>query len=75
MSTDVCNQNFQELLNKFHKLLKSNPVGGREFEDLEKETLTKILTEHQVSAIIERCNNVLNGTYGSTSKQLSNPIK
>lgn len=74
MSIDVCNQNFQELLDKFHKLLKSDSR-RIDYEDLKKETLTKVLTEHQGPAIIERCNNVLNGTYGSTSKQLEKSFK
>lgn len=68
--TEICNPNFQGLLDKFHALLKEDAAKSK-FEDLKKEALTKVLTTHQISAITERCNNVLNGTYGSSSKQLT----
>jgi len=67
--TEIVNKNFQDLLNKFHDLLKNN-APKKSFEDLKLETLTKVLTSHQIYAITERCNNVLNGTYGSTSRMI-----
>jgi hypothetical protein len=68
--TEIVNKNFQELLDKFHALLK-NDAPKKSYEELKAETLTKVLTGHQISAITERCNNVLNNSYGSTSKELN----
>ncbi len=68
--TEVCNKNFQELLDKFHSLVQKNAKKDA-FDELKIETLTKVLTGHQIAAIIERCNNLANGTYGSSSKELN----
>lgn len=58
------NNNFADLLNKFDEC-KTKP----EWEALIEETKTREpLTGRQREAIVARCNNQLNGTYGKTKK-------
>lgn len=71
---EVVNPNFQKLLNSFHKIIEDSPKPEKvkeKLEALKMETTTIFITGHQRDAIHARCNNYLNGTYGSTSKQVS----
>ena len=65
--TEIVNLNFQQLLNEFYSLLGKNSP-KEEFIKLRETAKLKILTERQKEAIVERCNNVVSGNYGSTSK-------
>jgi hypothetical protein len=65
--TEICNPNYDMLLKKFYSINSNNK---KAFEELKIEAKSKVLTEHQMSAILARCDNSINGTYGSTSRQL-----
>lgn len=71
---EIVNTNFQVLLDKFHTFLNKN-ASNKEFIELKQEAISKILTDHQRSAILARCNNVINGTYGSTSRSPEKSMK
>ena len=67
-SDDLLNANFDKLLKRFHDLLtldKEAMLKG--MKELSKEAInTNALAGHQRSAIVGRCKNVLDGTYGNT---------
>ena len=69
---EIVNLNFQKLLDKFHALIKDEPSVSKVKEDLDKlkeEAVNAFLTFNQKDAIIARCDNYINGVYGSTSKE------
>lgn len=68
---NIVNPNFQKLLDKFHELIKNTPSPGKiknQLTELKKEAYNTFLTGAQRDAIAARCDNYINGTYGSTSK-------
>lgn len=65
-----CGDNWDVLLQEFHKI-EANPTKDfkSKLEKLkEKAKNTVQLTTRQREGIIDRCNNVINGTYGQTKK-------
>lgn len=63
-SGDLENNNFNDLLNKFE-----NCKGKSDWEDLIAEaTKREPLTFRQREAVIARCKNSIDGTYGSTKR-------
>jgi pyruvate/oxaloacetate carboxyltransferase len=67
---DECIPKWKELLRKFHSLIQGEPAAETIVTELcelkEEAKKSNVLTGHQISAIIARCDNYLNGTYGRT---------
>jgi len=71
LSDTECNNNFDAFLRVFHKIENERPKEDyKEQLHALKSTVqnTIQLTGRQREAIIDRCNNVLNGTYGNTKR-------
>lgn len=67
---NVVNPNFQNLLDKFHKLIEGEPKPEKikdKLLELKSKTANTHLTGHQKDAIGSRVNNYLNGTFRSWS--------
>lgn len=62
------NANFDKLLKEFHSLFDNSPKDFGKFEALKEKAKLTSLTGRQTEALIDRCNNVINGTYGNTKK-------
>lgn len=69
---NVVNPNFQKLLDRFHLIIKDAPKPDKispQLNALKGDALVTIITGHQKDAIYARCNNYMNETYASTSKE------
>lgn len=69
---NIVNPNFQKLLNNFHAIVEDNPKPEKVKEKLEAlklDATAAFITGHQRDAIHARCNNYINGTYGSWAKE------
>lgn len=60
----ICNSNWDALLKVFHSIKPEDTVS---FNELKETAMNTILTGRQREGIIARCDNQINGTYGSTS--------
>lgn len=68
IADSVYSANFDSLIKKFTEILENGGATRKaDLEDLKKEaTHMIVLTYRQREAIIDRCNNLLSGHYGST---------
>ena len=65
--TDLeCNYAF--LLSEFNDLWSKTPKEHTKFAALKNKATNALMTFRQKDGIVERCNNVINGTYGNTKK-------
>jgi len=67
---EVCNPNFDSLLKVFHAINLDGKDAKEKCSQLKEFAKTKTLTDRQYEGIIDRCNNVINDTYGSTSRMI-----
>lgn len=58
--------NFEFLMNEFNSLWAKSPKDHTKFAALKNKASNTVLTYRQKDGIVERCNNVINGTYGNT---------
>lgn len=70
ISDSECILKWQALLKMFHDIIQSDPPVQKVAEELKslKDMAIKSheLTARQIDAIIARCDNYMNGTYGNT---------
>ena len=73
ISDSECLLRLQTLLKMFHDIIKSDPPAEKVAEELKalKEMAIKSqeLTARQIDAIVARCDNYMNGTYGNTKSK------
>jgi hypothetical protein len=62
------NAKVDALLKEFHRLWDNSPKDIEKFESFKQRAKLATLYPRQMDAIIARCNNVINGTYGNTKK-------
>lgn len=62
------NANFDTILREFDGLWNNSPKDMVKFEALKQRAKLMTLYPRQMDAIVARCNNVLNGTYGNTKQ-------
>lgn len=67
-SDSVLNGNFDALLKEFQVLWTKSPTENKKFIALAKKARNTELTHRQAEAIMARCENAINGTYGNTKK-------
>lgn len=67
-SDSELNANFDRLLKEFSHLWEDSPKDYSKFQGLKEKAKLTPLTGRQTEAIIDRCNNVINGSYGNTKK-------
>lgn len=60
--------NFDKLLRDFNNQWDTNPKDLEKFESIKQRAKMLTLYPRQLEAIVGRCNNVINGTYGNTKK-------
>ena len=60
----ICNSNWDALLKVFHSIKSSDT---KSLNELKETAIHTVLTERQKEGIIARCDNQINGTYGSSS--------
>lgn len=69
----IVNPNFDALLKRFNHLVEDSPKPEKilaQLNKLKEEATNTFITGHQRGAIHARCNNYLNGTYGSTARSI-----
>lgn len=66
----VCNPNWDSLLKVFHSIDPDAKDSVQQYQELKEYSKTKVLTDRQREGIIARCDNRINGTYGSTSRSI-----
>lgn len=60
----VVNSNWDILIGMFNEIIKTNPTDKKErCEKLKELARAKQLTPRQMEGIIDRCNNVINGSF------------
>lgn len=62
------NAKFDALLKEFNRLWDNSPKDIEKFESFKQRVKLAILYPRQMDAVVARCNNVINGTYGNTKK-------
>lgn len=60
--------NYDVLLKEFHSLWEQAPKDFDKFNELMEKAKNTPMSFRQIEGIIERCKNVINGTYGNTKK-------
>jgi hypothetical protein len=60
--------NWDKLLKEFHGLWEKSPKDLEKFELLKQKAKFVSMFSRQTQGIVDRCNNVINGTYGNTKK-------
>lgn len=60
--------NYDSFLKEFHSLWEQTPKDFEKFNELMEEAKNAPMSFRQTEGIIERCKNVINGTYGNTKK-------
>lgn len=63
--------NYEFLLSEFNNLWNKTPKELTKFAALKNKATHTTLTFRQKDGIVERCNNVINGTYGNTKAGIS----
>lgn len=65
------NATFDKLSREFDSLWINSPKDFEKFESLKQRAKLMTLYPRQMDAIIARCNNVINGSYGNTKAGVS----
>lgn len=67
---EICNPNWETMLKMFHNINPESKDAKERFTQVKILSQSKVMTERQHEGIIDRCNNQINGTYGSTSREV-----